>query len=82
MLILRCNASRESPPGVPLIADFATEVGNSSRARFDPVAAQALVNETMDRLSDIFTQADEKLEKCWNGFFENYPKEPADIAEE
>eukprot|EP00965_Chrysotila_dentata_P182874 6039383-Pleurochrysis_carterae.AAC.1 len=33
----------------------------------------------MDRLSDIFTQADEK---CRNEFFENYPKKPADIAEE
>eukprot|EP00965_Chrysotila_dentata_P081934 2703979-Pleurochrysis_carterae.AAC.1 len=33
----------------------------------------------MNRLSDIFTQADEK---CWIKFFENYPKKPADIAEE
>eukprot|EP00965_Chrysotila_dentata_P139784 4621252-Pleurochrysis_carterae.AAC.1 len=65
-----CMLCRDGPEGLPPLAPFATAVNDSSKPRFDVVAARANVNKIMDSLKDRFTAAHRAQ---WKQFFDDYP---------
>eukprot|EP00965_Chrysotila_dentata_P235983 6201075-Pleurochrysis_carterae.AAC.2 len=71
--------TKEGPQGVPGLAQFATDVNDSSKPRFDQKSARENVHKIIAALPERFTDA-EKNE--WDAFFDAYPDTIDDITNE
>eukprot|EP00965_Chrysotila_dentata_P142453 4709435-Pleurochrysis_carterae.AAC.1 len=70
---------REGPQGVPPLAEFATDVNDSSKPRVDRETVRTNVHKIISALPERFTDA-EKNE--WDAFLDAYPDKVADISDE
>ena len=74
--ILLC---RDGPQGVPSPAEFANDVEDASKPRFDVAANEQLVDKVMELLGDRFTL---EHRAAWSRFWSAFPTAMAEIPNE